>query len=198
VAGRESVGEPDAARCVAEQRELGGRGEFYFAMSQSYFTATEPTWAACERRSRTPQPASTTCEEHGTAAVHAAIKRHKTAATPTSKRSLSDLNAPAAVTAAALVFAVAFGRLPPLEIIIRRNSAVGAAAAALIDARIRALVVPALMQLLGRWRWWAPAPLDRLHGRLRLGEVARPRPGRVSPKRGARAVSADPNGVSPR
>jgi len=34
VAGRESVGERDAARWVAEQRELGGRGEFYFAVTQ--------------------------------------------------------------------------------------------------------------------------------------------------------------------
>jgi|tagenome__1003787_1003787.scaffolds.fasta_scaffold20411079_1 arsenite methyltransferase len=43
VAGRESVGEADAARWVAEQRELGGRGEFYFAVTQLCFTATTPT-----------------------------------------------------------------------------------------------------------------------------------------------------------
>ena len=43
VAGRDSVGERDAARWVAEQRELGGRGEFYFAVTQFCFTATAPS-----------------------------------------------------------------------------------------------------------------------------------------------------------
>jgi SAM-dependent methyltransferase len=43
VAGRESVGERDAARWVAEQRELGGRGEFYFSVTQFCFTATTPS-----------------------------------------------------------------------------------------------------------------------------------------------------------
>lgn len=43
VASRESVGEADAARWVAEQRDLGERGEFYFAVSQFCFTATRPT-----------------------------------------------------------------------------------------------------------------------------------------------------------
>jgi arsenite methyltransferase len=42
VAGRESVNEDDAARWVAEQRELGERGEFYFAVSQFCFAATNP------------------------------------------------------------------------------------------------------------------------------------------------------------
>jgi len=42
----------------------------------------------------------------------------------------------------------------------------------LIDAfMIRALLVPALMALLGRWNWWAPVPLSRLHSRLRLAEA---------------------------
>jgi RND superfamily putative drug exporter len=36
----------------------------------------------------------------------------------------------------------------------------------LIDATIiRALLVPSLMEMLGRWNWWAPAPLRRLHER---------------------------------
>ena len=39
-----------------------------------------------------------------------------------------------------------------------------------IDAFIvRALLVPSLMALLGRWNWWAPAPLARLHQRLGFG-----------------------------
>ena len=36
----------------------------------------------------------------------------------------------------------------------------------LIDAFvIRALLVPSLMELLGEWNWWAPAPLRRLYAR---------------------------------
>jgi RND superfamily putative drug exporter len=36
-----------------------------------------------------------------------------------------------------------------------------------LDATIvRALLVPSLMALLGRWNWWAPPPLRRLHLRL--------------------------------
>jgi RND superfamily putative drug exporter len=33
------------------------------------------------------------------------------------------------------------------------------------------LLVPALMQLLGKWNWWAPAPLARLHSRIGLREA---------------------------
>ena len=40
---------------------------------------------------------------------------------------------------------------------------VGMATAILVDATIvRMVLVPALMQLLGRWNWWIPAWLDRL------------------------------------
>jgi uncharacterized membrane protein YdfJ with MMPL/SSD domain len=42
-----------------------------------------------------------------------------------------------------------------------------------IDATIiRALLVPALIVLLGRWNWWPPAPLRRLHARVSLSEGA--------------------------
>ena len=36
---------------------------------------------------------------------------------------------------------------------------------------VRALLVPALMKLLGERNWWAPRPLMHLHERLRLGEL---------------------------
>jgi uncharacterized membrane protein YdfJ with MMPL/SSD domain len=48
---------------------------------------------------------------------------------------------------------------------------VGVALAVLIDASIiRALVVPALMEMLGKWNWWAPAWMRRLHGKVGLSE----------------------------
>ena len=32
--------------------------------------------------------------------------------------------------------------------------------------------MPAFMRLAGRWNWWAPAPLARLHARIGLQEGA--------------------------
>ncbi len=68
------------------------------------------------------------------------------------------------VTAAALLFCIAIGAFATSEIIFIKQVGIGTAAAVLIDATIvRALLVPALMALLGDWNWWAPAPLRRLH-----------------------------------
>ena len=45
----------------------------------------------------------------------------------------------------------------------------GLAIAVLVDATVvRTLLLPALMRLLGRLNWWAPAPLARLHQRFGL------------------------------
>jgi len=42
-----------------------------------------------------------------------------------------------------------------------------------LDATVvRLLLVPATMTLAGRYNWWAPAPLRRLHARLGLSETA--------------------------
>ena len=81
------------------------------------------------------------------------------------------------VTAASLLFAVAIGAFATSRIIFIKELGVGTAAAVLIDASImRAFLVPALMQLLGRHNWWAPRPLRRLHDRFGLGEGAEPGP----------------------
>ncbi len=75
------------------------------------------------------------------------------------------------VTAAALLLVVALGAFATSEIVFVKELGIGTAAAVAIDATIvRALLVPALMKLLGERNWWAPAPLARLHARLRLGE----------------------------
>ncbi|HEX5983063.1 MAG TPA: MMPL family transporter [Solirubrobacterales bacterium] len=77
------------------------------------------------------------------------------------------------VTAAALLFAVAMGAFATSEIIFIKENGVGTALAVLIDASIiRALLVPSLMELLGKWNWWAPAPLKRLHDRWGISEEA--------------------------
>ena len=87
------------------------------------------------------------------------------------------------VTAAALLFAVAMLAFATSEIIFIKENGVGTALAVLIDATIiRALLVPALMELLGKWNWWAPAPLRRLHERWGISETApaEPAPGRAA------------------
>lgn len=79
------------------------------------------------------------------------------------------------VTAAALLFAVAMGAFATSQIIFIKENGVGTALAVLIDASIvRALLVPSLMELLGKWNWWAPAPLRRLHDRIGISESAPP------------------------
>ena len=76
------------------------------------------------------------------------------------------------VTAAALLFAVAMGAFATSQIIFIKENGVGTALAVLIDASIiRALLVPSLMELLGKWNWWAPAPLRRLHERWGVSET---------------------------
>ncbi|MEZ5076992.1 MAG: MMPL family transporter [Solirubrobacterales bacterium] len=75
------------------------------------------------------------------------------------------------VTAAALLFAVAVLAFATSKIVFIKENGVGTALAVLIDASIiRALLVPSLMELLGKWNWWAPAPLRRLHRRIGISE----------------------------
>ncbi len=82
------------------------------------------------------------------------------------------------VTAAALLFAVAMFAFATSQIIFIKENGVGTALAVLIDASIvRALLVPSLMELLGKWNWWAPAPLRRLHERWGIREGDAPEPG---------------------
>jgi uncharacterized membrane protein YdfJ with MMPL/SSD domain len=76
------------------------------------------------------------------------------------------------VTAAALLFAIAFGAFVTSRIVISKELGLALAVGVLIDATvIRALLVPAALRLLGPRAWWAPAPLRRLHRRIRLGEA---------------------------
>ncbi len=76
------------------------------------------------------------------------------------------------VTAAALLFCVAIGSFATSKLVFVEELGLGTAAAVALDATIvRALLVPALMAILGEWNWWAPGPLRRLHARFHLGEA---------------------------
>src|SRR2546423_10576365 len=71
--------------------------------------------------------------------------------------------------------AVAIGAFATSELVFIKELGLGTALAVLIDASIiRALLVPSLMELLGKWNWWAPRPLRRLHDRIGPRE-SRPR-----------------------
>ena len=76
------------------------------------------------------------------------------------------------VTAAALLFCIAIGAFVTSQIVFIKELGLGTAIAVLLDATIiRALLVPSLMELLGRWNWWAPKPLHRLYARIRVSEA---------------------------
>ena len=76
------------------------------------------------------------------------------------------------VTYAALLFCIAIGAFVTAEVVFIKELGVGTALAVLIDAfLVRALLVPSLMALLGRWNWWAPKPLARLHDRFGIREA---------------------------
>jgi putative drug exporter of the RND superfamily len=75
------------------------------------------------------------------------------------------------ITGAALIMATVFFSFGLAEAVVIKAIGLGMGLAVLVDATIvRALLVPATMRLMGRWNWWAPKPLARLHRRLGLTE----------------------------
>ncbi|MGZ4242964.1 MAG: MMPL family transporter [Solirubrobacteraceae bacterium] len=79
------------------------------------------------------------------------------------------------VTAAAILLAVAIGAFSTSSISFIQEIGVAVATGVLLDAFIvRSLLVPSLMALLGRWNWWAPPVLRRLHDRVAPQEARRP------------------------
>ena len=75
------------------------------------------------------------------------------------------------VTAAAILLAVAIGVFSTSSISFIQQIGVAVAFGVLVDAFIvRTFLVPALMGLIGRWNWWAPMPLRRLHDRIGFTE----------------------------
>jgi RND superfamily putative drug exporter len=76
------------------------------------------------------------------------------------------------VTAAAILLAVAIGAFSTSSISFIQEIGVAVATGVLLDAFIvRSLLVPSLMALLGRWNWWAPPGLRRLHDRVAPAEA---------------------------
>jgi RND superfamily putative drug exporter len=79
------------------------------------------------------------------------------------------------ITSAALLMVIVFGCFAGARMGTIEQVGLGLAVAVTIDATVvRCLLVPATMTLLGRWNWWAPAPLKRLHRRFGLRETPEP------------------------
>ncbi|HEX2914084.1 MAG TPA: MMPL family transporter [Chloroflexia bacterium] len=78
----------------------------------------------------------------------------------------------AIITSAAILLVVVIASFATGEVLFIKEIGVGLSLAILVDATIvRMLLVPASMRLLGRYNWWAPAPLARLYNRLGLAET---------------------------
>jgi RND superfamily putative drug exporter len=73
------------------------------------------------------------------------------------------------ITSAATIIVVVFAGFVVGELLVIKEVGFSLAVAVIIDATlVRLLLVPATMTLLGRWNWWAPRPLRRVHERLAI------------------------------
>jgi RND superfamily putative drug exporter len=78
------------------------------------------------------------------------------------------------ITGAAGIMVAVFLAFGLADVVLIKSIGLGLAIAVAIDATlVRALIVPAVMRLLGRTNWWAPRPLARWHRRFSLeGRIA--------------------------
>jgi putative drug exporter of the RND superfamily len=73
------------------------------------------------------------------------------------------------ITSAALIMVAVFAGFITGELIVIKQAGVALAVTVLVDATlVRMLLVPATMTLLGRWNWWAPAPMRRVYEKFRI------------------------------
>jgi RND superfamily putative drug exporter len=75
------------------------------------------------------------------------------------------------ITSAALLLGVVFAGFLAAGFVPVKAIGLGLVLAVALDATVvRLVLVPATMTLVGRYNWWAPAPLRRLHERRALTE----------------------------
>jgi RND superfamily putative drug exporter len=73
------------------------------------------------------------------------------------------------ITSAALIIVMVFLGFAAGRLVIIKEIGLGLALAVFLDATlVRMLLVPATMSILGKWNWWAPKPLARLHAKFAL------------------------------
>lgn len=73
------------------------------------------------------------------------------------------------ISSAAILFCTAVGALLTAKMIFVKELGFGIVAAVTLDVTVvRALLLPGLMILLGRWSWWRPRALSRMPRRVRI------------------------------
>lgn len=73
------------------------------------------------------------------------------------------------ITSAAVLLLVVIGAFAMGRIVVMKEVAIGLIVAVVVDVFVvRLLLVPASMCLLGKYNWWAPKPLQKLHARSGL------------------------------
>ncbi len=93
------------------------------------------------------------------------------------------------VTAAAILLAVAIGAFSTSEISFMQQIGIATAVGVLVDAFIvRSLLVPSLMAMMGKWNWWSPMWLRKVHDKVGLSEG---RPELATPVAPVAPVAAD-------
>ena len=79
------------------------------------------------------------------------------------------------ITAAALIMSISFAAMIAAQVSFMRMFGLGLTLAIVGDATlVRMILVPAFMRVMGKFNWWAPKPLARLHERFPISEPAPP------------------------
>jgi len=79
------------------------------------------------------------------------------------------------ITSAALIMVIVFAGFAAGEMLVIKQTGFALAVAVLVDATIvRMVIVPATMTMLGRWNWWAPAWMKRIHAQYGVSEHSSP------------------------
>jgi RND superfamily putative drug exporter len=85
------------------------------------------------------------------------------------------------ITSAALIMVIVFAGFAAGEMLVIKQTGLALAVAVAIDATIvRMVIVPATMTMLGRWNWWAPRWMKRVHARYGVSEHSSPLAPRAS------------------
>ena len=75
------------------------------------------------------------------------------------------------ITAAALIMAISFAALIAAQVSVMRLFGLGLTLAVVVDATlVRLVLVPAFMHVMGKYNWWAPAPLRAFHRKFGITE----------------------------
>jgi putative drug exporter of the RND superfamily len=78
------------------------------------------------------------------------------------------------VTAAAVVMSISFAALIAAQVSFMRMFGLGLTLAILVDATlVRMVLLPAFMHAMGKWNWWAPKWMTKLHNRIGIEDGVR-------------------------